>query len=422
MTQAAPTVAVVGAGVVGICTALELLQAGYRVTLYDRDEPAKQTSFGNLAYIAAEYSTPLATPENILSALKLTFSDKAAFKVTPDHWIRFIPWAMRFLNAARAPRMAHSQSGLLKINAHAVAAWKDLLKVANASDQLVQSGFLKFWEQATDLPATHRFKVMMAELGQPSELVRNEAVFELEPTLSPQISHGLYFPSGYQLRNTFTTCQKLFACFLAQGGQFQQQDVTTIQPEEQGVMIQVGGSPARFDKLVVCAGAWSKVLLKELGLFVPLAAERGYHLTFPTITDRPRHILESADRHVVLTSLDCGLRIGGFGEYANLNSAPVTRRYTQLSQHLTAILRDINPTQKHETWMGIRPTLPDSLPVIDLHPQHPQIGFAFGHHHLGVTQAAISAKWIVERLQGVNSALKPDLPDTTPYSVTRFGS
>lgn len=418
------TTAIAGAGVVGLCVALQLVRAGHKVTLFDPQPPAEQTSFGNAAYLAAEYWEPLATPHNIRSAIALSFSQRSAFKVTVDHLPGFIPWALRFLNAARPAQVEHNRQAIRLLNTHVIEAWQDLLSFANASEMMHNSGFLKLWEHADGMADAQNLQQSMSEYGLEAQLVSGPALQELEPALSARLHHAVLFPGAWQLTDPYAVCMTLFNCFRQHGGQFQQLGVNNLTPTTAGVTLETAQGTQHFDQAVVTAGAWSKSLLKPLGLSAPLAAERGYHLNLPDTPYKPRHILESVDRHVVLSSLSSGLRIVGYGEYGRLNSKPKPRRHRQLARHLQALIRDIDLEQQSvSSWMGIRPTLPDSLPVIDLHPKHPQIGLVFGHHHLGVTQAAVSARMITAMLtEGKTArALLPYKDNLVAYAIDRFG-
>ncbi len=197
---------------------------------------------------------------------------------------------------------------------------------------------------------------------------------------------------------------ELFDHFIQQGGDFQRSEVKQISTPNQRVGLATSSGDFNFDKLVVCAGVWSKKLLEDLDLKVPLVAERGYHLTFPDSPVKFSRMIKSVDRNVMLTPLKTGMRITGFAEFANVDSKPVEKRYKTLGKHLDAIIQNMDcDKQQPSKWMGNRSTLPDSLPVIDLHPQHPQIGMVFGHQHLGLTQAPISAKIITAMIEGDKS-------------------
>lgn len=423
MTAEPAAIAVVGAGVVGLCTALELIRRGQVVHLYDAEPPGSRASFGNAAYLAAEYFEPLASSEHILAAARLSFSDRAAFKVTADHWAGFVPWSLRFLREALPGRYARNREAILRLNQQSVAAWKTLLDYAQAESDLRQSGYLRLYEKPAQLDAARMAGQQMSRLGYENRLLQGDELLQTEPLLGPGVHHALYFPGAWQLGDTHQTCQHLFASFQHHGGRFEQRKVIRITPAASGVELSLQGDTHHCAGAVIAAGAWSRELLSTLGLKVPLAAERGYHLTLPQAQGRLGHMLSSVDRNVVIAPLDTGLRIVGYGEYGRLDSAPVQKRYRLLAQHLQGLLTEVDPHHASvQQWMGIRPTLPDSLPVIDLHPSDPRIGMAFGHQHLGVTHAAITARLVSElMLQGQpGKAWQPFAGNINAYRVSRF--
>ncbi|PID33754.1 MAG: FAD-dependent oxidoreductase [Thiotrichales bacterium] len=421
--QSKGTVAVIGSGIVGITTALELQDAGYQVTLFDKTDPATETSFGNASFIAIEITEPQSTPSNILSAIKLLFSDNAALKVTPDYFFSFIPWGLKFLREAVKTRREKSREATIQLNKHAISAWKTLLNKTKNTNLLHKSGYLQVWEKASDMKQAEQLQQEMQAQGIACEMLTGSKLFEKEPVLSKNIKHALYSPDSLQLLDPYETAIGLFDHFMQQGGSFQRVTIKHITTPNQRVNLETSNGDFTLDKLVICAGVWSKKLLEGLNLNVPLVAERGYHLTLPDSPVKYRHMIKSVDRNVMLTPLITGMRITGFAEFANIGSKPVEKRYKTLCNHLNAIIQDIScDKQQASKWMGNRSTLPDSLPVIDLHPEHPQIGMVFGHQHLGLTQAPISAKIITALLDNDNNnqTLK-DFKDVLSYfSVSRF--
>ena len=169
-----------------------------------------------------------------------------------------------------------------------------------------------------------------------------------------------------------------------------------------------------FDKIVVATGALSKKLAHQLGYFVPLDTERGYHAMIKHQTSLSRPVA-SAERQFIITPMSSGLRIAGTVEFAGLDAPENHQRTDVLMEHAAALLPSIDNTPASETWMGCRPSLPDSLPVIGRSPHHRNVYFGFGHQHLGLTQAAITAELLA---QLCNSEV-PSL-DLTPYRIDRF--
>ena len=425
------SIAVIGAGIVGICTALELQRVGYQVTLMDKGEPADETSKGNASFIAVEAMEPQATPHNILSAIKLAFHENGAFKVTPDNLLGFIPWGLSFLKESAKTRRDRSRNSTLRLHKYTVAAWTDLLERTGNIDMMYNCGYLKVWEKESDLEKIKKHQAEMKGYGFECEVISGEAIFEKEPALSRNIKHALFFPNTLQLLEPHQTSLKLFDYFIKQGGEFKQQAVQNISLPKQGVNVITDADNLHFDKAMVCAGVWSTKLCAELSddqggnssLKIPLVPERGYHLTYPDSPVKFKHLIKSEDRHLVLTPLSTGMRVTGFGEFSKMMSLPVKKRSKQLNKHMDALIQDMNVQQQEPTtWMGRRPTTPDSLPVIDLHPQHPQLGMVFGHQHLGLTQSPISAKLITAMLEGDKSnQTLVDFDDVLEtFAVTRF--
>ncbi|MEX6501026.1 NAD(P)/FAD-dependent oxidoreductase [Pseudomonas zhanjiangensis] len=414
--QTGGSVAVVGAGVVGLCTALQAQRQGYRVTLIDRDAPGKGASFGNAGYLATELIDPLANAKTLRGALPMLLDPHGPLALPLAYLHRSLPWLARFVAAARPARVARSQEGLRQLNRAAIGAWQRCLNDIGASEQLCQSGYLLVWESPERLEEARAHGRYLKQWQVACELIDAARVAQLEPALAGTVSHALYFPEACQVREPYQLCRQLFAAFEARGGRFLQQAVDSISADTQQVRLQSAGAALSFDQAVICTGAWSKALLQGTGLAVPLEAERGYHLSMHSPAVSLNRPIGSAERRFVISPLDSGLRAVGFTEFGGLALKPIRRRFTTLRRHSQALLPAlVDPSLQNSEWMGHRPTLPDSLPVIDRHPRHARLLFAFGNQHLGLTQAAISAELAVSLMAGETPAIDPH-----PYRVDRF--
>ncbi|MEH6580223.1 MAG: FAD-dependent oxidoreductase [Amphritea sp.] len=410
------TVAVVGAGVVGLCSALEAQRNGYQVTLIDRDEPGLGASFGNAGYLATELVDPLSTPKTLRSALAMWINPHGPLSLPLAYMHRILPWLVRFIWAAHPDTVDHGRKALLQLNQAAVPAWKRCLTDIGATEQLVNSGYLLVWESADKLEDAKSHAAYMAQWGIKTELVQGKRLEQLEPEMAENLSHALFFPEACRVLEPYQLCKILLSAFQARGGTFIQQAVDALLPEDKGISIQTETASFKFDHAIVCAGAWSKQLLKGVGLKVPLEAERGYHLTIDAKHIRLNHPIGSAERRFVMCPLDSGLRVVGMTELGGLKLKPFKRRFDSLHHHSRKLLSRLkDPTLQVSEWMGYRPTLPDSLPMIDKHPCHPQLLFAFGNQHLGLTQAAISAELVVGLMRG-----NPQAVNCEPFRVDRF--
>ncbi|GGB88422.1 cytochrome c4 [Marinobacterium zhoushanense] len=415
-TREGSDLAVVGAGVLGLCTALQAQRQGYEVTLIDRDEPGLGASFGNAGYLATELIDPLSTGKTLRAAPRMWLDPNGPLSLPLRYLHRILPWLLRFIAAAQPERAARARAALSQLNRAAIPAWQRCLEDIGAREQMVQSGYLLVWESSDRLAEAQAHAAYLEQWGIRSELLRGSELAKLEPELAPRLSHALYFPNAWQVRDPYQLCLSLFEAFRQRGGHFVKQSVKRVVPTQQRVVIEAASESLGFDQAIICTGAWSRQLLSGVGLDVPLEAERGYHLTIATQTARINRPVGSAERRFVLSPLASGLRAVGMTELGGLRLKPFKRRFAALRHHTLALLPTLSgETEKFDEWMGHRPTLPDSLPVIDRHPQCPRLLFAFGNQHLGLTQAAISAELVIALLAGRQPAIDP-----APFRVTRF--
>lgn len=414
-----PTVAVVGAGVVGLCTALEAQRHGLQVTLLDKGLPGEGASFGNAGYLATELIDPLATKKTLSAAPRMWLDPKGPLALPWKYLPQALPWLARFVRSASSARVEASRQALYQLNQAAVPAWQRCLADIGAEEYLVPSGYLLVWESENKLDEAKTHAAYLAQWDIESVLLQGAQLREKEPELAETVSHALFFPNACRVKDPYLLSKQLFAVFQARGGCFEQTEVSEILPQENAVGVVTATSQNRFEHVVLCTGAWGKPLLEQTGISVPLEAERGYHLTIETAdmeTPPLHHPIGSAERKFVMSPLASGLRVVGITEIGGLRLPEFTRRFNVLRHHSRQLLPRLNnPALKVSEWMGHRPTLADSLPVIDQHPRHPRLLFAFGNQHLGLTQAAIGAELVISLLRQV----EPEF-DVKPYRVDRF--
>ncbi|WP_046874129.1 NAD(P)/FAD-dependent oxidoreductase [Vibrio diabolicus] len=414
-----PTVAVVGAGVVGLCTALEAQRHGLQVTLLDKGLPGEGASFGNAGYLATELIDPLATKKTLAAAPRMWMDPKGPLALPWKYLPQALPWLARFVRSASSARVEASRQALYQLNQAAVPAWQRCLADIGAEEYLVPSGYLLVWESENKLDEAKTHAAYLAQWDIESVLLQGAQLREKEPELAETVSHALFFPNACRVKDPYLLSKQLFAVFQARGGCFEQTEVSEILPQENAVGVVTATSQSRFEHVVLCTGAWGKPLLEQTGISVPLEAERGYHLTIETAdmeTPPLQHPIGSAERKFVMSPLASGLRVVGITEIGGLRLPEFARRFNVLRHHSRQLLPRLNnPALKVSEWMGHRPTLSDSLPVIDLHPRHPRLLFAFGNQHLGLTQAAINAELVISLLRQV----EPEF-DVKPYRVDRF--
>ena len=417
MNQLKETVGVVGAGIVGICTALYLQREGYKVTVIDRQEVAQGCSKGNAGHFATEQVFPLADVALLPQVPQMLFDPHGPFRIRLRYLLRAIPWFTRFLLNMRRTRFRAHKEALKSLNQKALSAYTPLLSTQALKNLIEYKGSLLTFEQ-TPKAEVKKIKSLFAAEGVAVDLLSGTQARALEPSLSESVTSALFFKEVAHTANPEQFCQLLADEFCLAGGEILKQEVNAIQSSERDITVLFNAGEQAFSKLIIATGAWSKKLIKPLGYKLPLDTERGYHLNLrqPNPISRP---VASAERKFIMTPMSNGLRLAGTVEFAGLDAEMDPRRAEVLLPQAKELLTRLPDTngQDDDIWMGMRPSLPDSLPVIGKAPKHSRLYFAFGHQHLGLTQGAITGQLISELLAGRATSV-----DIKPFCISRFGN
>ncbi|MEO8102425.1 MAG: FAD-dependent oxidoreductase [Betaproteobacteria bacterium] len=415
MADKSPDVLVIGAGVIGLACAFRLAREGRRVLLIDRDQPGLGASFGNAGHIATEQIFPLASPEVVRGALHYLFDADSPLRVQPAYLLPILPWLLRFAWASRRRAYARGVAALCALQATARNDFADLLDAAGASHLLHLRGHLVLVETARAIAAARQEMARLGEFGIDTEWLPPAAVNEIAPGITAAIQGAIRFSGSGHVDDPHAVSRLLFDAFIAAGGKFVQAAVTAVDGAAGPFVVRADGG-ARYvaPHLILSCGAWSKPLAVQLGYTVPLDTERGYHITLPGVSSPFNIPVASHERKVIMTPMSCGLRMTGTVEFGGLDLPADPRRVAMLVRHLNALAAQI-PTQDITTWMGFRPSLPDHLPVLGRVPDGRNLYFAFGHQHLGLTLAGVTARIIAGQVMG----REPDI-DLAPFSPDRF--
>lgn len=416
MSLSGSNVTIIGAGIVGICCARWLQRDGCDVAVIDPVPPGESCSFGNAGIISKSSVIPLAMPGTIAKAPGWLLDPLGPLAVRWSYLPRVTPWLLRLLAASRRSRVAAIADALATLNTPSIDAFGDLLGEAVFADLIRRDGVINAYESVAALEADAESWNMRRERGVIFERFDGPRLHEFEPALNPDIPCAMYIPDTAHTINPLRLVKILAEQFVRDGGRIMSNRVNRIECGDQGPrkLYLDDGTSHPVDVLVIAAGAWSRRLSGPLGSRPPLETERGYHVTIaqPGVTlKRP---VSLAGRGFYATSMEVGLRIAGTVEFGGLDAPPDYRRARLLLDHgrfLFPGLRDEGVSE----WMGCRPSLPDSLPIIGRSPHHRRLYYAFGHGHLGLTEAAITGKLIAELIAG-----RPTSIDIDPYRIDRF--
>ena len=418
-------VIVIGAGVIGAACASRLAQAGREVMLLDAGEVGMGASFGNAGHIATEQLFPLASPEVVRGSWRYLLAADSPLRLRLGYLLPILPWLARFVWAARPRSFARGVAALLALQESARDDLAQLLEDVDAAQLLHLNGHMDVWESESGRNAALALARRLRPYGIESMPVSASALQEATPALSRGVQGGVHYLDSGHVEDPHAVCTALAQDLLKRGGRIQQCRVEQVQAMTSHcatLTLQDGGT-LRAQRVLICAGAWSKPLAASLGYHVPLDTERGYHITlapqpasdsgFRPALNRP---VAFGERKVIMTPMSMGLRMTGTVEFGGLHLPPDPRRYALLQRHLQALLPGAN-TDGASTWMGFRPSLPDHLPVLGVAPRHPNVFLAFGHQHLGLTLAGVTARIMTEVVLGRRSPI-----ELAPYSVDRFSS
>lgn len=406
---------VVGAGIIGLACAFRLQREGSCVLLIDRDAPGMGASFGNAGHIATEQVFPLASPAVIRGALGYLFDADSPLRIDPRYLLPILPWLARFTWTARPSAFARGTAALASLQATAAADFADLLRDARAESMLHMGGHLVVVETTASIAAARHEQTQLARHDIATTWLDPAEVKRLAPDIAPPLAGAVHFPGSGHVDDPHAVCKALFDAFRAAGGGFAQEAVTRLAPQAAGFTLTTAtGRSLSAPRVLLAAGAWSKPLAEQCGYKVPLETERGYHVTLAGTAPQFAMPVASLERKIIMTPMTVGLRMTGTVEFGGLNLPPDPRRFTLLRRHLKALLPHSDPDAA-STWMGFRPSLPDHLPMLGRAPRHAGLFFAFGHQHLGLTLAGVTARIIA----GACAGRDDELP-MAPFAADRF--
>ncbi len=410
------SVTIIGGGVIGTASALALQAEGYAVTLIDPGQIKRAASYGNCSLLAIGEIVPISRPGTLRKVPGWLLDPAGPLHVRPRSLATELPWLVRFLLAGRPARVKQIAAAMTPLLHRAQEDWAAQLSDANLSEALVQSENLIAMNSLADYEADQFAWGLRAEHGFSHRFVPWSELHSMEPCLGGPIMCAVEAKGWLQFSDPSFVLTRLQQLFVARGGELLSDEVTGIETRGRtAVAVTLGGGVRRqVDKLVLAAGAWSGALARALGLRVPVAALWGYHHQVANPSVNVTRPVLYANGGFVLTPLSSGLRIGGTIEIAGKAPKPNFARADMLADKARKVLPGL-VTAGGEQWMGPRPFMPDTLPVIAPSPAQDNVVLAFGHGQVGQTLGATTGKLVAELVSG----RKPSV-DLAPYAPTRF--
>ncbi len=414
-TSSTSHVCVIGGGIVGTLTAWNLLQAGFNVTLVERDMFGLGCSSGNAGSVSAGSVAPLGMPGMWKQVPGWMLDPDGPLHIRGDHAIQVVPWLVRFLQASTPEKVESISHALKALTAPSIDIYRDVLAKIDAPSLMEVTGQLQVYCSETGLQKDSAGWALRRARGVTVQQVSAGQIRDLEPAIAREYTHGIFLPNEGMIVNPSRLVRRLGEAITMNGGKLMQSTVKGFDISgSKKVRILTDDGVIDPDAIVIAAGAWSGMLAEQLGDSVPMESQRGYHVMFPDSGIKIQRTVVASEAKCFATPMEQGLRVAGTVEFGSLNAPATERRVDALLVHSKKLFPTLRET-KYTHWMGNRPCLPDSLPVLGRATNFANVFYAFGHGHLGITCAPMTSRIITDLVQGKQAGI-----DLTPYSAGRF--
>lgn len=415
MENSSKRAVVIGGGIIGATTALKLQRAGLSVSLVERNNPGEGCSFGNGGAISPDVCVPIALPGMLRKVPRWLFDPKGPLVLRWGYLPKALPWLLRWIRAGREDRVREVSHALRALHAQSYVMYEELLG-ERAQGLIEMTGQIYAWRSEQPAASEAFSQALRAEFGIEVQSLDTATLQGMEPDLCKSFRSGLFFPENGHTLNPLRLVQTLVTLFEQAGGRVLRETVRGFDVADgKATAVLFDKGHLDSDLFVLAAGIDSGTIARKLGDRIPLQAERGYHVMLPNSGIAPRIKISNRESMFGMTPLETGVRIAGTVEIASPDAPMDEARAHAMLDHARNMYPGIN-TEDATYWMGSRPSIPDSLPVIDRSSRHDNVIYAFGHGHFGLTGAPMTAELVTSRILG-----RPGPVPHEPYELKRFG-
>jgi D-amino-acid dehydrogenase len=419
MTGSSKTVAVIGAGMVGACIARYLQRDGHNVIILDPNEPGEGASYGNAGCFNPSSLVPIAGLDTFKQVPGYLMDPLGPLSIRWSYLPKVAPWLIRYCRAGVPDKIKYQSRALKSILSKSLDALMPLVDDCGAHDLVRRDGILIVYRSRESVASDARGWNLRRENGIHWEELDRDAVHDFDPNLTRDIQFGKFVPGNGHTANPGALVKAITQHVVKSGGQYlrvKAENFVFNGDKLQAVVTDLG--LINVDMAVIAAGAYSKPLAQAVGNRVPLETERGYHAMIRNPAIQPRVPTTDSDHKFVVTPMQEGVRVAGTVELAGLDAEPNWKRADMLLRRIGALYPALGKEYRPEdvtVWMGHRPSLPDSLPVIGRSKRSADVIYAFGHQHVGMTAAPYTGVIIADLIAG-----RPSPVDLTPFRPDRF--
>lgn len=414
------SVLIIGAGVIGLSTAYACARRGFQVTVLDRHPPERDgCSFGNAGMIVPSHFIPLAAPGMVALGLKWMRNPESPFYVKPRLDRDLLNWGWKFWRAANAAHVRRAAPLLRDLGLASRACYEELSRLPGVEFGLVKRGLLMLCKTPHALEEEARTAEQARALGLPAEVLTPRQTAELEPNVHMDIAGAVYFPRDCHLSPAAFMGALKAQLDQASARFLWETEVTGWQTRGRRIeRVHTTRGDFGADEFVLCGGAWSSSIARDLGLRLPMQAGKGYSLTLTQPRQLPQLCAILTEARIAVTPIGHSLRFGGTMEIAGLSEEINPARVRGIIQSVPPYYPDFTPDDFHEVqpWRGLRPCSPDGLPYVGRCGRWGNFSVATGHAMMGLSLGPITGELVAQILGGERPSI-----DIGLLSPDRYG-
>jgi len=409
-------IAIIGAGIVGVSTAIWLQRKGYAVTLIDREGVAAGTSYGNAGILASSGIIPVTTPGLIFKAPGMLLSSDQPLFARWSYLPKMVPWLVQFLRKANLKDMKRITTELHKVMYDSVEQHLVIAKGTGAEKFIKSAPYVHAYGSKSEFDKDALYWDTLRQVGLDLVEMTADEIANYDPNLQGKFGYGIRSTVDGQITDPGEYIKALAEHFEDEGGKFMLGEIMDIESEGSRVtgVKTTTGKTIHADHFVLTAGAWSRPLAQKLGVKVPLETERGYHLEFVNANIELKSPVMVTSGKFAMNSMNGRLRCAGIVELGGLEAKPNRAPFELLKRKVFSLFPELEYDSINE-WMGFRPSTPDSLPVIGNFPKGQNVWAGFGHQHLGLTGGPKTGYWLAQMIAG-----ETPNEDLSAFKVERF--
>ena len=407
---------VLGAGMVGVSTAIHLRKRGLKVALVDRRAPGEETSFGNAGIIQREGVHPYLFPRDLRAIVNVALKRRTDADYHASSLAAVAPFLWRYFRASSHDSGRRTFEANIPIFARCLEAHEALMDEAGAAELVAKGGWIRLFRSDAPMPEAEAEARELRDLGLDAGMVETAELRVLEPHLDVEkISGAMHYRDPWTCSDPGALVKSYAAVFERLGGDILTAEIASIERRGESWRVVTDGPELAADQVAVTLGPWSKRLLERAGLDLPMGVKRGYHRHYRAQGNAflSRPVLDS-ESGFVLAPMARGIRLTTGAEFARQDAAKTPRQLARVLPKARELF-PLGESADEETWMGSRPVFPDMLPVIGPAPGLDGLWLNFGHGHHGFTLGPATGELLAQMITDETPYCDP-----APYRAERF--